>query len=565
MAVNILNVLPTYTAMSAEEIYKPFELYTSAMNGAMSGYASLDTQAQAIGQMLQAADPEKDASLIQGYQSYMDNLSSMTDDLMRNGYSQQAAWKLNQAQAQYAQMATPITTAYQARLKDIQAYQTALAKDNTLMAAYDPSSSALSDYLGGMPRGNVYVSGKELREQASKLSKAISSREVKFSAEMNQLMDNIYYVLQQSKGYSNDEVMSYISGIIQDGYGNIPELDYAIQQIMGNSQLSSGAFSQAQMQAGLNQIIQGFIEGIVYDVDKPSFMNVGKVERSSGDDDGQGLDSTRLPYNTETVSVAERDRNITKWSDIVGRLAADSKSIWINSPERTKTGKTDKHDQKLLEELCEAIGIDTQTKYSDAREFVEEIKDRFNLYVAQSATQEKRIPLDDLGLKASDFNGMMLKPIGKNGEEEKKSVNLVKSKLEKMSLRYNTRRHRLELLGDIDDDGKRDVYTLANHGATYYKHIAEVDKELADFTRPSEATGWKKDNGEFVKYIDSGYILIRRSADGKENTIYVWDSARRDYVPQGGSSMYNEVSSSGSDRDKTILRLIELYYNQKRK
>lgn len=562
MAVNILNVLPTYTAMSAEEIYRPFELYTTATRNAMNGYAQLDTQAQAIGQMLQAADQERDADLIQSYQTYMDNLSSVTDDLMNNGYSQKAEWALNKVQSQYAAMATPITTAYQARMKDIEAYQTAMAKDNTLMAAYDPSSSALSDYFSGAPRGNIYVSGKELREQAAKLGKAISNREVHVSQGFDQLMDDVYMILGKSTGYSNDQVMSYIASIVQQGYGDIPELNYAVNQILGNSQLASNAFSDSQRAAGLNQIIQGFIEGIVYDVDKPSYTRIGSVEDGRGDDSGAVGHYARLPLSATAVPITSRDKDIAKWTKLVDRLSVKDNDIIASSLEYLKTGRMARSDRKDLVEMAKAIGVDMEQKVTSADKLLSEIREKFNLYVSQSAQIGYEVPLSELGINAENFTTARFHEI-KDGKERTKALAIDKTKLGKMQVVFNTATHRLEVVGDMDDDGKREVYTPTNLANSDYRHIADADMALADFSKPSSDNGWEKhDDGTYSKYIDGGNVIVVRSADQQTNALYIYDNVSMRYVYAGAATVADEINNSGGSRTQAIIQLMKKYYSQ---
>ena len=571
MATNILNILPQYKALSADEIYKPFELYTTAVKGAMSSYSQLNTQAQAIAQMLESADKEKDADLIQSYQDYMDNLSSMTDDLLSNGYSQNAEWKLNRAQSQYAAMATPITTAYQARAKDIEAYNTAMAKDNTLMAAYDPTQSSLSDYINGMPKSNVYVSGKELREQAAKLGASISKREGKISAGLINLLNNVsdtenwYHMFNKTTGYSNDEVMSYIANIVENGSGGIPELDYAINCILDNSQLSSGLFTNEQQAAGLNQIIQGFLEGIVYDIDKPSLTKIdlgGSGDGGSGDG-GNGNDLL-LPTGTTAITNEKKNKDIDTWEKLLNRIAIEENGVLhITSDYYTQHGDSDPNDLKQLQKLLKELSIDSYS-YDTGKELKDELEKKFYLYKSQSATIGYRIPLDSLGIEASNFNGVDLYKIKNNGEEEKRSIQLSKNKLSDMTVQMNTGTHRIEIVGDINDDGVPDRYAPANLANVQYKHITNADKILASFDEPSEDDGWNKDDdGNYYKVIDGGNIKIVRSESGNVNTLYIFNRDTNTYKEIGQSSVQDEIYNNGQARTQLINNIIYLYFSQK--
>ena len=566
MATNILNILPQYQALSADEIYKPFELYTTAMKGAMSGYSTLGTQAHAIGQMLQVADEEKDANLIQSYQDYMDNLSSMTDDLMHNGYSQNAEWKLNKAQAQYAAMATPITTAYQARAKDIEAYNTAMAKDNTLMAAYDPTQSSLSDYINGMPKGNVYVSGKELREQAAKLGASISKREEKISTGLINLLNNVsdtenwYHMVQKTTGYSNNYVTAYINNLITNGYGGIPELDHAINYILNNNQLSSGLFTEEQQAAGLNQIIQGFIEGIVYDIDKPSFTKINL----KGSGDGGSGDDLLLPPGATAITNEKKNKNIDTWEKLLNRIAiGEDKDLYITSDYYTQNSRSDPDDLKQLHKLLGELSIDPDS-YETGQELKDKLEKEFYLYKSQSATIGYRIPLHNLGIKASDFIGADLYKIKNNGNEEKRAIQLSKLKLNNMTVQMNTGTHRIEIVGDIDDDSVPDRYTPANPANVQYKYITDADKILASFDKPSEDDGWNKDDdGNYYKVIDKGNIKIVRSESGNVNTLYISNKDTDTYNKIGQSSVQDEIYNNGEARMQLIIKIIYLYFSQK--
>ena len=201
MAKFIITSGSHYTPFTYDELVKPIQQMTDAQNASQDVYDELDLRSEALRNYISDNPEDKQARAM--YDSYMTKLSTLQDNLWKNGYNSQTRRDLAAARSGYASDITRLQTAIQNRQERSKEYWDARHKDPSLITGADPGLGGLDNYLNDDKFGQNWYSysGDQFTSEVAADAKARA----------NELMRNPELM-------KNPELAGYITRITQEGF-----------------------------------------------------------------------------------------------------------------------------------------------------------------------------------------------------------------------------------------------------------------------------------------------------------------------------------------------------------
>ena len=145
-----------YDPFTYDELAKPIAQTVEAHNAAQDVYDQLGMETSALERYITDNPGDQEAKRM--YDSYMSRLSSLQDNLWRNGYNASTRRDLSAARTGYASNITRLQSAIQARQDRSKEYWDAKHKNPNLVTSGDPGLYGLDDYLHNENQGMDWFS-----------------------------------------------------------------------------------------------------------------------------------------------------------------------------------------------------------------------------------------------------------------------------------------------------------------------------------------------------------------------------------------------------------------------
>lgn len=192
-----------FTPFTYDELAKPLMQMQEAHNAAQDAYDTLSLETNALQNYI--TDNPGDARAKSMYDSYMNKLSALQDNLWRNGYNSQTRRDLSLARSAYASDITPVATAIRNRQERSREYWDAKHKNPDLIMGSDPGLNGLDDYIGNEEFGrNWYAyNGNTFSQEVGADAKARASE-----------------MLRMPEVVKDSRLVGYLTRIERDGFTN---------------------------------------------------------------------------------------------------------------------------------------------------------------------------------------------------------------------------------------------------------------------------------------------------------------------------------------------------------
>lgn len=190
-----------------DELAKPITQAVEAHNAAQDQYDTLASETAALEQYLMR---EPEGSMARGlYNSYLEKLQTLQDNLWQNGYNAGTRRDLSAARAGYYRDVNRIGNAVKARQERSKEYWDAKHKNPDLITGKDPASYSLDEFLKNDNFGNNWYSysgkdfeagvGAEVKARASELIRSKITSDPELVGVLTRVRDN---------GFTNAETLA---------------------------------------------------------------------------------------------------------------------------------------------------------------------------------------------------------------------------------------------------------------------------------------------------------------------------------------------------------------------
>lgn len=344
MAATYLTVGSRFRPFSYAELMAPIQSYNEEYQRQEDLYNTYAETAGLIGADLNTAYDQDILDKV--YNPYMQALNEGANILATEGLTPSGRKQLQELRRRFGKEIAPIKTAAEARAKDIERYDQALAANPTLMSTYNPHYAGVSRYMNGNRPDSYSVSGNELYSRGQALSSALSKvmREVPFSTILDPQLDEQYYRIITQYGPTSDEALSFMAG----EYSKIPALANQIEDILDSMNIGKGsAFSEVDQNRARQYLIEGMKAGLSGETKVEYLQNKQwDLDRTSRNDSfnpefpenlptytigmghtGDGEDYSDIEKFIETLTLNDGSVSNTELDRLILQYAQDLKTI----------------------------------------------------------------------------------------------------------------------------------------------------------------------------------------------------------------------------------------------
>ena len=165
MANGRYNILgTTYKPLSFEDVARVPQYKQQMQDSFDEGYRQLSGKALSVGTLL---DPQNDSKSFKRYQDYMARIKSQADELTQYGVTPTNKRELLNLYYDFDTELTPVISAYNTKLQQVNQYRELKNKDNSIRTSYDPSIMSVDDYLKNPTMQFSSVSGNQIKKSVS--------------------------------------------------------------------------------------------------------------------------------------------------------------------------------------------------------------------------------------------------------------------------------------------------------------------------------------------------------------------------------------------------------------
>lgn len=214
MAKYLVTSGSAFRPFTYDELVKPIQQMAEAHNSAQDAYDQIGAEAESLRRYLDQ-EPE-DSVARKMYNSYMDKLSTLQNNLWSNGYNAQTRRDLSAARAGYASDITRLGSAIKTRQERSAAYWKTKHDNPDMVMGVDPGSGSLDDYLKNDSFGQNYFAysgnqfakevGSEIKARASEW---LSDPRIERDPELKGWLTRI-----QTSGATNAEVNAAYAAVV---------------------------------------------------------------------------------------------------------------------------------------------------------------------------------------------------------------------------------------------------------------------------------------------------------------------------------------------------------------
>lgn len=193
-----------------DELVKPLQQMTDVWNQTQDAYDVINMDSSAIDQYI---DKENDPKARELYDSYMNKLRTLQDDLWENGITARTRKYLSDARNGYSKDIKRLQTAVQSRNEKSKAYWDTYHKNPDTIMGIDPGTASLDKYLADENYGSDWYSysGADFMKEVGTDAQARAA----------EILRNFKF---------QKDIPGYITRIVQEGFTN-QEIDTAIDAV----------------------------------------------------------------------------------------------------------------------------------------------------------------------------------------------------------------------------------------------------------------------------------------------------------------------------------------------
>lgn len=294
MAKYLVTSGSTFRPFSYDELAKPLQQMAEAHNASQDAYDQISLETNALKNYI--TDNPEDAQAKAMYDSYINKLQTLQNNLWQNGYTAQTRRDLSVARAGYASDVTRLAKAVKDRQERSAAYWKTKHDHPDMIMGTDPGTSGLDNYLNNDQYGlNYYAySGDQFANEVGADAKARVKELVSDPQIMNDPRLAGYITRITREGFTSQEVdaaSNAVRAALRGDGSVLTNLDPA-SQILANVLLShldsTGAYGQVSSD----------------EFDRLVEYGVSGLSRSVGD--------TKIEDLTDKVWENEQDWNLWK-------------------------------------------------------------------------------------------------------------------------------------------------------------------------------------------------------------------------------------------------------------
>ena len=255
MAKYLVTSGSAFTPFTYDELVAPLKDMATAHNAAQDAYDTLSTETAMLERYI--SDNPGDDKARKMYTDYMDKLTSLQDNLWKNGFTTRTRQDLSAAKTGYARDISRLATAVKTRQERSEAYHKIKTEHPDMVMGDDPGLSGLDAYLDNDLFGQDYFtySGKSFADEVGAEVKAMGNEMLR-NPEISRNPQLVGYIQQKlSEGFTNEEAnnaMSFVRGIIgakKDGMSTEEVLNLA-QNALDNGGQNTGLSLSENLLAG---------------------------------------------------------------------------------------------------------------------------------------------------------------------------------------------------------------------------------------------------------------------------------------------------------------------------
>ena len=272
MAKYIVTSGSHFTPFTYDELVKPVAHMQAAHDAAQDAYDQLNLETNALAQYISQNEDDQRARAM--YDSYMNKLKTLQDNLWERGYTAQTRRDLSAARAGYASDITRLAKAVQTRQERSKEYWDARRKNPDLVAGADPGMSGLDRYLENDNYGRDYYSysGNQFMAEVGADAAARVSEMMQYPDVIADPRLEGYLTVRRRKGFTSADVDNATNAVrlaIRGDKSLLDSLDdnsYAVADILLSHLSSSGALqnlSPEEMDRLINFGVDGLLSTVV--------------------------------------------------------------------------------------------------------------------------------------------------------------------------------------------------------------------------------------------------------------------------------------------------------------
>lgn len=480
------------------ELVRPVAHMQEVHNATQDAYDKLNLESSALRQYI--SDNPEDSEAKAMYDSYMNNLGRLQEDLWKHGVNAQTRRDLSAARAGYASDITRLATAIQSRQERSKAYWDMKHAHPDMVMGTDPGLSGLNEYLKDAGYGQNYYtySGDAFMNEVAADAKARANE-----------------MLRMPQYANNPQAAGYLMRISQEGYTSkeVQDASNAVRQAI------------AEDNPDLINSLEGGA-GILANVLMSHLNSTGARGQVTPEEFGRLID-----YGSAGLSQAIGKSSVTDLNDKVwdfNRQVAltNMRSSSGGDKDKDKKGKQsplyDGHGYALNAIVRSITDSDYDTLHKSAQRSIKKFGDEPIEYARPDGTsaiaynsfdlgrqiynpqsrKDARAAFNGLDIALLD-NGQTVTKVGNDGQEHTYKVKkLSASDAEKAGVPAGS-------YGLIQENGVVNIagtQKLNEYVSAYNDHVNSYDKSLREKAyNPKDEAKWRKDNN-IDSTLDSDFV-----------------------------------------------------------
>ncbi len=168
-----------------DQYMQPLAQATQAQQDVENQYSTMQQQSAIAHNYVNAQDSPVAYGL---YNDYNNKLQSSMEDLMQNGLNPSSRQALLQVKQDFNNNIVPIEQAVQAKLNNVNTYNTMVKSDPSLLMSENPANISVDEYLKNPSLSVNTVSGNQLTSKISAIAasyKAAHPQDIQFNSALN--------------------------------------------------------------------------------------------------------------------------------------------------------------------------------------------------------------------------------------------------------------------------------------------------------------------------------------------------------------------------------------------
>ncbi len=278
-----------YKPFTYEELVRPLQQMTDAQNATQDAYDTLSAETSALRRYI-SEEGAGDTQARKIYDSYVQKLNALQENLWANGYNASTRRELSAAREGYFGDITRLSKAIQNRQERSKAYWDLKHAHPDMILGADPGISGLDNYLNNDTFGQDYYSysGNQFAAEVSADAKARAGELLKNMDERTSVIKDPelkgYLTQIINKGYTSDEVMNASAAVRaaietgdRDSLNNLPVAEKILADVLISHLDSTGAREKVSADE-FNRLFEYGKAGLSQAIGTPQVQNLNDKE-----------------------------------------------------------------------------------------------------------------------------------------------------------------------------------------------------------------------------------------------------------------------------------------------